>query len=104
MKRVLLPLAVVLLSAPAGSSVPCQGSYQTGKQLEVELLSVTVDGQVQEDVSVYAGYEVSVEAEVVRQPIDRLVNYVHFKASRTERDATGMRQQRYEWHEYYPAR
>jgi hypothetical protein len=104
MRRILLPLAVVFLAGPAASTVPCEGSYQTGKHFEVELLSVTVDGQVQEDLSVYAGYVVSIKAEVVRHPVDRVANYVHFKASRAETDVPGMRQQRYEWHEYYPAR
>jgi hypothetical protein len=102
MKRLALTLALVLFAGPAASSSPCGTNYQTGEHRVLELMSVTVNGEPLTDLSLYGHYTVSIKAEVVRQPVNEVVNYVRFKAHRSETQANGHREQLDEWHEYYP--
>lgn len=103
MKRLALPLALVLIAGPAASSAPCGRDYQTGEHRDLELMSVTVNGEALTDLSAYDRYSVSIKSEVVRQPVDGKVNYIRFKSNRSEVDVTGQREQSDEWHEFYPA-
>lgn len=85
-------LATLLACLPcsAWSRTPCRGDTQTGELFRLELREVTVDGEPQNDLSAYEGYEVQLSNFVVvdagtKPPTD----YLTFEAEHTVEAASG---------------
>jgi len=101
MNRWRTAVAVLLLVEPAGSVTPCLGPAQAGELQELQLLSVRTDGIPVTDISVYAGYHVSVRGQVAREPRDGVTHYVHFAVERQEAGRLGDEQAEF-FGEFYP--
>jgi hypothetical protein len=101
MNKARLCLALLFLTAPAGSTTPCPRDQVVGEYRMLELLSVRVDGVSQSDLGAYDRYDVGVGAEALTDRLDGSAVYVRFRADRVEVGSFG-REQFESLSEFYP--
>jgi len=82
MKTLFLVLALFLLSWEAWASSCPPDPDQRGEWLELELVSVTVDGAPLEELEPYSHHSVRLVSEVHPYDVDGLTRYCDFEADR----------------------